>query len=313
LVFARLMPDFWTPFEDYASVEEGRPSTFFLLPFRDCPGVASDGSIDSRRGARYQVSDIESEARRALARGADLAVHGIDAWRDADAGRAEMRELTTLTRQSSAGVRMHWLYFAEDSPCYLEAAGFDYDSTWGYNDAVGYKAGTSQAFRLPGCERLMELPMSIMDSALFYRGRMGLDRERAMQFCRTVVSNARQFGGAVVVNWHDRSLAPERLWNSVYRDLLDELEDGERVWFATAAEAVDWFRWRRTIQFVQDESSGDITISASAERGRSQAATVRMVHGSAGSAAVVEERRFDGGEPLKVQLLRVARAECTQC
>ena len=41
------------------------------------------------------------------------------------------------------------LFLLPESPRQLEAAGFDYDSTWGYNNAVGYRPGTSQVFRLP--------------------------------------------------------------------------------------------------------------------------------------------------------------------
>jgi hypothetical protein len=173
-VFLGLVPDFWRPFDDYAEVENGRRSTFFLVPFKGRPGASPDGSVDATRAVPYQVSEIRAELRTAAGRGAELAVHGINAWRDAAAGVAEMRELTSLTGQRTAGVRMHWLYFGADSPRQLETAGFAYDSTCGYNDAVGYRAGTSQAFRLPGTENLMELPLSIMDSALFYPRQMGL-------------------------------------------------------------------------------------------------------------------------------------------
>ena len=147
LVFLGLVPDFWRPFEDYARVEDGRRSTFFLVPFKGRPGVAPDGTVNAARAVPYQVSEIQEDVRKAASRGSELAVHGIDAWRDAEAGREEIRQLTTLTAQKTAGVRMHWLYFDVNSPRCLESAGFDYDSTWGYNDAVGYRAGTSQVFR----------------------------------------------------------------------------------------------------------------------------------------------------------------------
>ena len=42
---------------------------------------------------------------------------------------------------------MHWLYFDRIAGA-ARAAGFTYDSTWGYNEAVGYRAGTSQVFVL---------------------------------------------------------------------------------------------------------------------------------------------------------------------
>ncbi|HLG59264.1 MAG TPA: hypothetical protein VI485_28250 [Vicinamibacterales bacterium] len=261
-VFLRLAPDFWQPFEDYHKAERERPSTFFVVPFKGRPGVGPDGEVDSRRAVPYQASEVREELGRALASGSEVALHGIDAWRDANAGRAEVSELTRLTGQGRVGVRMHWLYFDDDSPCELERAGFDYDSTWGYNDAIGYRAGTSQSFRIPGTQNLMELPLTIMDSALLYPGRMNLSRDEAFRLCHGIVTDARRLGGTLVVNWHDRSLAPERLWGASYAALLADVDQaGSRPWFATAATAVDWYRWRRSVGFVVEEC-GRVTVRA---------------------------------------------------
>ena len=41
-------------------------------------------------------------------------------------------------------------------------------------------------------------------------------------------------GGALTVNWHTRSLSPERLWGDFYKELLAEIQT-HRVWFGTAA------------------------------------------------------------------------------
>jgi hypothetical protein len=302
LVFLKLAPDFWRPFDDYARVEEGSRSTFFLVPFKDRPGMSPDGTVDPARAVSYEVSEIREEMSKAATRGSELAVHGIDAWRDSEAGRAEMMQVTSITGRKAAGVRMHWLYLAADSPRRLEAAGFDYDSTWGYNDAVGYRAGTSQVFRLPESAGLMELPLSIMDSALFYPSRMNRSPADALRDCGQVVANARRFGGTVVINWHDRSLAPERLWDRFYQKLLDEVGRDDRAWFTTAGEAVDWFRWRRSIRFSRDTPSNAVTITASAPCTTAPAAVVRIHRpaGAAGSAA--ETHRLDGHAPMTVEL-----------
>ena len=261
LVLLRVLPDFWRPFVDYAKVEDRNSSTFFLVPFKGKAGIASDGSINKWRATPYGIEDVQDDLKAAAAGGSELAVHGIDAWRDAEAGREELNQLVSCVGQKTAGVRMHWLYFDSDSPERLEKAGFDYDSTCGYNEAVGYRAGTSQPFRPIGCSALIELPMSIMDSALFSSGRMGLTSTKAMFLCRRIIDHARRAGGAVVINWHDRSLAPERLWGRFYRELLKEVREGERVWFAKAREAVEWFRWRRSIRFSRVGSSGtDVQI-----------------------------------------------------
>jgi len=253
-VFTRLASDFWHPFADYAFADAGLPSTFFLVPFKGRAGVSPDGGIRNSRAVPYEIGDIADDVQIAAERGSEIAVHGIDAWRDADSGRAERAQLTSVTGQTRAGVRMHWLYFNQDSPRQLESAGFDYDSTYGYNDALGYRAGTSQVFRIPGT-RLMELPLSIMDSAMFFSDRMALSRDEARERCQRILSHARCFGGTVVINWHDRSLVPERQWGRPYSDLLSDVKD-DRAWFATAGQTVDWFRWRRSIRFSRDVQGG---------------------------------------------------------
>jgi hypothetical protein len=299
LVFLGLKRDFWHPFEDYRRAEKGRRSTFFLVPFKGRPGVAPDGATDPARAVRYEVSEIQDEMQKA-APDSEFAVHGIDAWRDVEAGLAEMRQLTSATGRETAGVRMHWLYFDRRSPQRLEAAGFDYDSTCGYNDAVGYRAGTSQVFRLPESENLMELPLSIMDSALFFRRRMHLTNADASHRCGHIVGAARRFGGTVVINWHDRSLAPERLSGGFYQKLLDDVDAGGGAWFATAGDAVDWFRWRRSIRFAEHRDSATVRVIASAPRAPLPPAVV-CVHRAAhdpDAAAVC----FDGHEDVEVAL-----------
>jgi len=303
LVFLSLTPDFWSPFDDYAGVEDGRHSTFFVVPFKGRPGIGPDGRVKPRRAVPYQATEIRDGIAQAASRGSEVAVHGIDAWRDSTAGRAEMQQVVAAGGQTARGVRMHWLYFAEESPRQLEDAGFAYDSSCGFNEAVGYRAGTLQAFRFPGTSTLMELPMAIMDTALFYRHRMGLSTDDALRLCRQIVAHADSFGGALVINWHERSLAPERLWGRAYAQLVAEVCAGRRVWFTTAGEAVEWFRWRRSIRFARDTASNTLTVTAAAGQSPRPAALMRVHRGADRAAAGgMNEIRFDGSAPVRVQL-----------
>lgn len=263
MVFLRIVPDFWRPFDDYAKVEDRKRSTFFLVPFKGRAGVAPNGMLNKWRATPYGIEDVQEDLGIAVANGSELAVHGIDAWHKVESGREELNALASYTGQNTTGIRMHWLYFDQESPGRLESAGYLYDSTCGFNETIGYRAGTAQVFRPLGCSKLMELPMAIMDSALFSSGRMGLSSARALQLANGIVENVKNYGGVLVVNWHERSLAPERLLGRAYRDLLDLIEDGNHVWFAQATEAVQWFRWRRSICFcATDGSRGCIKVSA---------------------------------------------------
>jgi hypothetical protein len=293
LVFAGLMRDFWRPFDDYASVEDPRRSTFFLVPFKGRPGQSPSGLTDATRAVAYQARDIADDVSAAAARGSEIALHGIDAWRDPSAGRAEMREIASITGRQKTGVRMHWLYFSEQTPRLLEEAAFDYDSTWGYNDAVGFRAGTSQVFAFPGAPKLLELPLSIMDTALFAWDRWAMTRTDAWRHCDAVLNHAVRTGGTVVVNWHCRSLAPERLWRSFYQDLLNRLSGDGRVWFASAGDAIEWFRWRRSIRFAASTDDGSVRIEALMPGPSGTGALIRMHR----PGHPIQETSFDGRRP----------------
>jgi len=192
-------------------------------------------------------------------------VHGIDAWLDSQCGCDERNAVSRTTGAPTAGVRMHWLYFDAESPARLEQAGFAYDSTFGYNETVGFRAGTLQAFKPLTAKQLLELPLHVMDTALFYPSHLDLTAEAAKKKVLRLVDEAEQHGGALTINWHDRSIAPERLWGDFYLDLLDELKR-RNPWFPTSAQAVTWFQRRRAARFERtQQDDGSVQTRACGE------------------------------------------------
>jgi len=163
-------------------------------------------------------------------------------------------------------VRIHWLYFYSQAASTLEKAGFSYDSTVGYNETIGYRAGTTQVFKPPGVDHLLERPLHIMDTALFYSSYINLSDKKAATATLALIQNALRLGGVLTINWHDRSLGPERLWSDAYVALLNELRV-RTPWFATAAQTVAWFRKCRETTFacLAQEDTG-IRVQPSTDR-----------------------------------------------
>jgi hypothetical protein len=256
LVQLGLCADFWLPLEKYLEAEQGRPSTFFLIPFKNRCGEAPEGRDSKHRAVRYDVEDVEDWMPILRKRGCEVAVHGIEAWTDDSKGREELDRIASRTGERDVGLRMHWLYFSQQSPLRIEAAGFGYDSTCGFNDAVGYRAGTSQVFQPPGTRKLLELPLHVQDTAMFFPGRMHLTERQAWSLFSGVLEHCRNHGGVLTVLWHDRSLAPERLWDQFYLAVLKELSAAQ-TWFATARDVVGWFRTRREVRFRHVCRNGD--------------------------------------------------------
>jgi peptidoglycan/xylan/chitin deacetylase (PgdA/CDA1 family) len=247
-----LAKDFWRDFDDrYLELEKGLRSTFFVIPFSNAPGNKSSGPAPSIRAARYGAQDIADAIHKLTAAGCEVGLHGIDAWMDSSKGSRELDEIRRLTGTSEVGVRMHWLYYDQQSPVALEQAGAAYDSTIGFNETVGYRAGTTQAYKPLDANHLLELPLHIMDTALFYPSHLDLSRQQAQSLVRPMLDNVVRFGGVLTINWHDRSLAPERLWGEFYSDLLQDLKS-RGAWFSTASQATAWFRKRRSAEFETD-------------------------------------------------------------
>ena len=251
-VYLGLSKDIWFDIDRYMDLERGLASTFYFIPLKGHAGESRDRTNPHWRAASYDVKEYRALVNDLKVERTEIAVHGIDAWQDSDLGAREGSILRSLCGEESIGIRMHWLYFSRESPRILEEAGFDYDSTVGYNEANGFRSGTTQVYWLPGSSNLLELPLNVMDTAFFYSGRMGLSESEAMEQCKNLITSFRSYGGVLTINWHTRSLSPERNWDSFYLELLDLLKV-ERVWFATARAAVEWFRRRRQIRFEDVE------------------------------------------------------------
>ncbi len=268
-VQAGLAKDFWREFDDrYLELEKDQSSTFFLIPFKNYAGKLLHGPAPSFRAARYGAQDLAGTIQKLMAAGCEVGLHGIDAWLDSSKGREELEEIRRLTGASEIGVRMHWLYYDQQSPVALENAGAVYDSTMGYNETVGYRAGSTQVYKPLEASRLLELPLHVMDTAMFYPDHLGLSPQQAKTLLDRMVDNAVHFGGCLTINWHDRSIAPERLWDTCYREVVEDLK-GRDAWFSTAGQAVSWFRKRRAATFKTDNTEqGTVRAKVAVDQGK---------------------------------------------
>jgi hypothetical protein len=265
LVYLGWASDPWNCFAAYANLDQRWRSTFYVIPRRNHPGrMAPDGDIDPTRACRYQASDVAADLTALERAGFEVGLHGIDAWTTAADATAERADLRDASSGTASGVRMHWLYFSPQTYTALESAGFDYDSTFGFNDAVGFRAGTGQVFRPLGATHLVEIPLIIQDTALFIAQR--LDEDEAFSQCTRAIAEARAFGAGLTLLWHMRSIAPERCWDGFYRRLLQHLE-AEGAWLAPAAEVVQFYRRRRCVNLDTRIHDGVLTIRPRSDGG----------------------------------------------
>jgi hypothetical protein len=106
-----------------------------------------------------------------------------------------------------------------------------------------------------------------MDTALFYPNHLELSPQQARIVLRQMVNNVVNLGGVLTINWHDRSLAPERLWDASYREVVQDLKS-RGAWFATAGQAVAWFQKRRSVVFEPDSAEpGSVRLKVAFKTG----------------------------------------------
>lgn len=153
---------------------------------------------------------------------------------------------------TAEGVRQHWLRFAGDNLFeQVENAGLSYDSTVGFSERIGFRAGA--CFPYPPynfrCERayaFLEIPLAIMDVALHLHVRDSKMQPQAL--CNRVISMTEAFGwGGVDVLWHNTVFGGAQLPAKI-GPLYWALKDASQKWVANS-EIVEAIRPRLRLAF----------------------------------------------------------------
>ena len=146
---------------------------------------------------------------------------------------AERERLEALTGGRVPGVRFHYLRHDTHATLpELEGLGFAYDSSQGYGDAIGLRAGFSFPYRpFHLAERrpldLVELPMAVMDATLAERRYLGLEPRAGLERTLRLLERVADIGGTVAILWHTDRFSREyaRGWDRVYADVLAWVAD----------------------------------------------------------------------------------------
>jgi hypothetical protein len=208
-----------------AEGEREASSTFFLLAGHSDP---HDGPSPETY-ARLRPRLVET----ILAGGGEVGLHGsYGAARDPALLAHEVETLTGLGVEAR-GQRYHYLRVdphANLAP--LPGLGFRYDTSLGFSDALGFRAGIAQPFR-PwdfAADRpfdLVEIPLAAMDVTLGESRYLGLPAREAERPLLELLDRAAEHGGGFAVLWHtdrfDRATAQG--WDRLYWRVLDAVRE----------------------------------------------------------------------------------------
>jgi len=227
-------------FERICEIERshGGASTYFVLAGHHHP---ADGAAP-----RVYERVRPAVVTQVLAQGDELGLHpSYTASEDFGLIAEERARLEALAGGPVRGVRFHYLrHDAHTTLPELDRLGFAYDSSQGYADRPGMRAGLSHPYRPydVAADRplaMLELPLVAMDATLAEDRYLGLSADDGLQRAVATLEQAARAGGTVSILWHNDRFEPAyaRGWDRAYDRLLGWVrERGGRL--CTAAEAV---------------------------------------------------------------------------
>jgi hypothetical protein len=206
------------------SEQHGLRSTFYFLA----------GNTPTEYDFRYSLSDpvFVPLLREIHERGHEIGLHAsYSSYLSSDRIAFEFKALVAVCSglhidQADWGVRQHYLRFEVPMTWRSQAsAGLGYDSTVGFNDRIGFRAGTCREFPVFDLEQrealaLHERPLLVMDVTLMEQ--LGQGWSSARTEIITICAAARRVNGNAVLLFHNNTLATGYARRQ-YQDLVHDL------------------------------------------------------------------------------------------
>jgi len=185
--------------------------------------------------------------------GAEVGLHG--SYTAADEPERLAREKAAL--EALAGpVHGHRYHYLRADPhrnvAPLADLGFSYDTTLGFPDAIGFRAGIAHPFRPWDFERdapldLVEIPLAAMDATLAEERYLGLAAKRAEPQLLRLLDWAAANGGGFAILWHPDRFDPltSAGWDRLYSRLLDAVRERGGICVSAAELASSHSTWSK--------------------------------------------------------------------
>ena len=156
--------------------------------------------------------------------GSEFGVHpGYDTFGHPERLAEEVGYLRQTLKVESPGGRQHYLRWSPQTWLDWEACGLLYDSSVGFADAFGFRAGTAFPYRPWSLEQnrelnLIEMPLILMDcTPVKY---MRIAKDEALPRIRTLAQRVAATGGVFTLLWHNAPLL-EPAYDGWYEAILD--------------------------------------------------------------------------------------------
>lgn len=185
-----------------------------------------------------RVAKVIAWARR---RNIEMGVHpGYGTLHAQEKLREEVERCRAAVGQQIGG-RQHYLRWHPDSWIHWEQCGLAYDSSVGYADRVGFRAGTCLPY-FPWLwnqnrrANLLEIPLIVMDRTITSANYMGLTPDQSLATLKNLMRRCEAAGGVLTLLWHNNCLGHP--FSAYYPRIFAELAGRENYDWQADMEAL---------------------------------------------------------------------------
>lgn len=187
----------------------------------------------------YDISTdigLREEIKKLLDKDFEIGIHGsYSSGQSISFLSEEVKILGGIVQRKILGGRQHFLdYSVSGTPEVFNAAAIEYDTSVGFRDINGFRAGACLPYYLyslaaDNMTDVLEIPLLIMDGVLFDRGD-GV-RESAWQSAKSILEKIKSAEGCCSVVWHQRVFNNQDYpsWEEVYLMLIAWVRDNNGV------------------------------------------------------------------------------------
>lgn len=217
---------FWT-FDQLTEIEEkyGVRSTVFFLNESIRLNPFSLRSYKLSIG-RYNILDpkIINLIKQLDSNGWEIGVHGsYNSYKNINLLKSEKLTLEKILGHSIIGIRQHYLNLNDNTWHLQKKVGFQYDSSWGFTNDIGFKNQLCMPF-YPLGDAFKVIPLTLMDSCFMAKPNKWNEYENLLDQCENK-------GAVMVINFHQHVYSKYDFpgYKEAYIQLIDRaLERGAK-------------------------------------------------------------------------------------
>lgn len=230
-------------FEEYICLERNH----------DFKSIFNFAALDKPRNILYDPTysvynpKISGIIRWIISQGWEIGLHAsYESFLDGKLLSQEKARLEQIAGRRIRGVSQHYLRTDfRNTPVIQAKSGLEYDTSLGYNEALGFRSGAAFPF-FPYDHASQEkgsiliFPLVIMDSVLF--NELKLSAQEATALSIEILEKVRRYNGCASILWHLRVWDENDFggWLEVYRNILDYLSS-ENAWVTSPGEVAQFW------------------------------------------------------------------------